>query len=690
MTNYLRWSLRQFYLLVFLPTQFRREVEDVDSRRPLLRLKERFLYILKLLPWIVLFATAANLISGLTCESFGIAFNWGGSWFGVAFCVAVGVAFGVAVGVAVGVACGVAVGVAGGFAVGVVFGLAVNVAGGLAFWLSYFRLVAYAFDALLSAAAYFAAVRKPETAARAWWWCPVRWNEVIWLPLPFVSKLLALLARQDREYGFRQIAFVAAERRLQRRAAIAALVEVASGDLKTASISEMAEAMDKLNWTTDAPAELPAEFGAVLPRFDRASRHAGQYIVLHSPYRKSEALGQAIAEVEALQRSLIAARGRLAPRLLQTANEWRRLLDAEQKKTQAEAAASKEIPNPFIFGNPVVETDQNLFTGRRDVVRRIEASILGAMQAPTLLLHGPRRMGKTSILNQLPRLLGPDFAPAIVDCQNPAVTSGVATMLRHLSRAMSDGLRLRRVTVEPLTARALEREPFDVFDEWLNSVERTMPGKMRVLLCLDEYERLQSALDAGWGTQVLDALRHLLQHRPRIVLMFTGAHTFQEMGPAWTDRFISARRVRVGFLTRDEVAPLLTMPIPEFDMTYAPGALDALIDAANGQPFLTQATAFELVQLLNEEERKEAGPGDVQVAIARALVSGGEYFANVWSDAGANGQKILLAIVNGETPPDFPEARAWLREHDVLNDAGEFAVPMVRRWVADRHGNRAA
>ncbi len=643
MKNYLRWSLRQFYLLVFLPTQFRREVEGIGLDKPSRGLKERFLYIARLLPWIVVLPTVLNLIAGLTCEAFGIGFNWGSSWAGVAF--------------------------------------------GVAFWLSYFRLVAYAFDALLSAAAYFSARRRPQTAARAWRWCPVRWNEVIWLPLPFVSKLLALLARQDREYGFRQIAFVAAERGLQRRAAIAALVEVASGDLKTASISEMAEAMDKLKWTTDTPTELPVEFGTALPRFDRASRHAGQYIDLHSPYLKSEALGQAIAEVETLQQSLIAARGRLAPRLLQTANEWRRLLDAEQKTIQAQAAASKEIPNPFIFGNPVVETDQNVFTGRRDVVSRIEASILGAMQAPTLLLHGPRRMGKTSILNQLPRLLGPDFASAAVDCQNPAVTAGAATMLRHLSRAMSDGLRLRRVTVEPLSAKELEREPFDAFDEWLNSVERAMPGKMRVLLCLDEYERLQSALDAGWGTQVLDALRHLLQHHPRIVLMFTGAHTFQEMGPAWTDRFISARRVRVGFLTRDEVTPLLTKPIPEFAMTYAPGALDALIEATNGQPFLTQAAAFELVQLLNEEERKEAGPGDVERAIARALDSGGEYFANVWSDAGANGQKILLAIVSGETPPDFPAARAWLREHDVLNDAGEFAVPMVRTWVADRRGS---
>jgi hypothetical protein len=175
-----------------------------------------------------------------------------------------------------------------------------------------------------------------------------------------------------------------------------------------------------------------------------------------------------------------------------------------------------------------------------------------------------------------------------VDCQNAAVTGSAATLLHYLSRALSDGLRRRRVVVEPLAAATLERELFAAFDEWLDGVERAMPAKMRALLCLDEYERLQETLDAGWGARVLDTLRHTLQHRPRVVLMFTGAHTFAELGAAWTDRFISARRVRVGFLKPDEVIPLLTQPIPEFDMTYSDGALEAIIAATNCQPFLTQ------------------------------------------------------------------------------------------------------
>ena len=118
-------------------------------------------------------------------------------------------------------------------------------------------------------------------------------------------------------------------------------------------------------------------------------------------------------------------------------------------------------------------------------------------------------------------------------------------------------------------------------------------------------------------------------------------------------------------------------------MVYASGALEAHWDATRGQPFLTQAVAFELVQYLNEQHRKEATPADVEEAVGRALVSGGEYFANVWSDAGTRGQAILRAVVKGESPPDGDDHRAawaWLASTRCSTSAGAFVVPMVERW----------
>jgi hypothetical protein len=653
----------------------------------------------------VLFGAVAGLGGGIafgagcsvTClTTFGVAggvvagVGSGAAW-GPAFDIAFDIAFGAALGSALGVAVGISIGLGARTSIGVALGVVLFIVVGFIFGylifgvsagLTFFRLATYPFEVIISTATYFWGRARPNRVAQVWRYCPVAWNELIWLPLPYVSKILTLLVKQDREEGFRQIAFVAAERPLQRRVALEALAEVAIDDLRVESVSDLPDVTERLSWTTDIlSGDLPGGLAMALPRLDRAARHVGQYFTLNSPYRKREALERAMTEVEGLRRNLIAVREDFSSRLLQLVNEWQQLLKVEYDQVKALAVGTHEIPNPFIYGIPVAETEKNVFAGRQDIVRQIEANLLGAIQTPTLLLHGPRRMGKTSILNQLPRLLGPDFAPAMVDCHNPAVVGSEATLLRYFARAIEEGLRRRRVHVEPLAASALTQEPFVVFDDWLDSVQRAMPEGLRALLCLDEYERLQATLASGWGGSFLDALRHTLQFRPRVVLMFSGAHTFQELGPIWTDRFISVRRVRVSFLGREDVELLLTKPIPEFDMSYAPGALDAIIAATSCQPFLTQAVAFELVQFLNERQRREATLDDVEEAVTRAIVSGGEYFANIWSDAGEQGQAILLAVARGEAPPVFPPASIRLREHDVLNSEGNFAVEMFRRWV---------
>src|SRR5262249_51608999 len=148
---------------------------------------------------------------------------------------------------------------------------------------------------------------------------------------------------------------------------------------------------------------------------------------------------------------------------------------------------------------------------------------------------------------------------------------------------------------------------------------------LRVVVALDEYERLQEALDAGWGRPVLDALRYTVQYRERVGLIFTGVQTFAEVGAVWTDCFIGSRRERVSFLSRGGVSRPLADPSPDLDPPSADGAPERLIPETNAQPFLAQAVAFELVLLLNKQRRKEATCDDVDGAITAALSRAGAY-----------------------------------------------------------------
>ncbi len=450
-------------------------------------------------------------------------------------------------------------------------------------------------------------------------------------------------------------------------------------------------------------------------RLDRIARQSDQILRLQDPGRRLEATESALRSLAEIQSELLDQSSAIADAVIRIAARWADLLTGAREAAQAAVEEARELENPFIFGNPIHAWSDGLFTGRRDIAVEIERNILRAAQTPTFLLYGQRRMGKTSILNQLPTLLGPGFLPVTIDCQAPATVESQPALLRHVSRCLSSALNLRlgithndvqtRQTkgAEPLPLDALQNDSFSVFEDWLDGFQAQLPTDTHVLLCLDEFERLNETVIAGWGTRFLDALRHWLQHRPCFALMFIGSHTFEQLGPAWTDRFLSARRLKVSFLDVADIRKLLTKPTPTFNLKYAPEALEAIIKATHGQPFLTQVLASELVHYLNREHRKLAVPADVEIAITDALQSSAEYFADLWFSRSSDEQKMLLAIARGKTPsPDNPVARALrliravvsrqppsfdnpvaraLRDYDVLDDSGNFAVPLVMRWV---------
>jgi hypothetical protein len=439
-------------------------------------------------------------------------------------------------------------------------------------------------------------------------------------------------------------------------------------------------------------AELTALAPGLSERLDRIVRQSDQILRLQEPGRKLEATESALRSLADIQSGLLDQSGPIAAAGGKVAARWADLLTAAREDAQAAVEQARAIENPFVFGNPVHPLADGLFTGRHDIALEIEQNILRAAQTPTLLLYGQRRMGKTSILNQLPTLLGPGFLPVTVDCQAPATGESQAALLRHVTRCLSSALNQRlgispddtharqAKGAEPLPLDALQSDPYSAFEDWLDSYQKRLAMDTHLLVCLDEFERLNTAVAAGWGGRFLDALRHWLQHRPNFALMFIGSHTFEQLGPAWTDRFLSARRLKVSFLGAADVRKLLTQPTPTFNLRYAPGALEAIMTATHGQPFLTQALASELVHHMNSEHRKLADEKDVETAIGDALERSAEYFADLWHSRSDQERELLREVARGNPQAPNPVARV-LRDYDVLDDNGNFAVPLVKRWV---------
>src|SRR5262249_10867712 len=136
-------------------------------------------------------------------------------------------------------------------------------------------------------------------------------------------------------------------------------------------------------------------------------------------------------------RELTRSNERYARRFYPILLQWRTIIADHLRALTALASVRQEIDSPYIIGVPLT-VQQDIFVGRTDVSARIE-HLLSDRRHPSLLLYGQRRMGKTSLLNNLGRLLPTTIVPLFVDLQGPASqASDHAGLLYNIARSMGD------------------------------------------------------------------------------------------------------------------------------------------------------------------------------------------------------------------------------------------------------------
>jgi len=151
--------------------------------------------------------------------------------------------------------------------------------------------------------------------------------------------------------------------------------------------------------------------------------------------------------------------------------QWQAVVQAEIEQQQAAAGRDWIKTNPFQFGNPLKRDQAYLFKGRAAFADQVVRLALDRSR-PTLVLHGPRRCGKSSFLLNLPRLLPSDILPVYVDLQTEAATGSEGDFCYSLVRAMrqdcrSLGLELPEVRRSEFTAR-----PYPALEDWLDEACR--------------------------------------------------------------------------------------------------------------------------------------------------------------------------------------------------------------------------
>lgn len=535
-------------------------------------------------------------------------------------------------------------------------GMVVGVAFLLGYIPSYYRLPLYPLDALSMLKVYLASQRQPPRVFYNLHHCALCCDENVFLPLPYARQMLLLAATQDVEETLEEIDFLVHERPQQRGAAQAAVIEIALSDLQgRESLHEISHAYQRLAVT------LPQEIRLIDPRVARlfrhledASRDAASYYSRVRPQAQLEALESMLANLKKIYPDTAFREMMLNRRLEEVVQKWRAIARHEQERISHVTEQVGRIDNPYAPGL-VLELHDPLFVGRTDLAQQL-GEALRRGRRPTFFLTGERRMGKSSILKQLPDLLGSHYLPIFYDLQSTGVASSIAALLAAIAEGIYDlltvkGMPLRKLEYEQLRADQRENEAvvYHRFGRWLKDVERILDREDRtLLLAFDEFEKLEDAGQKGHIdlNLLLDWFRSVIQNRPRLALLFSGVKTVSDMRSNWAGYFVNVETLKVSFLHRDEARQLIIHPVARFpgERVFTHEVVEGLIRVTGGHPFLIQALCSIIITNLNYRSRQQALLQDVAQAVDEVFKKWGEYFRDLWERTDQAQRNCLFAL----------------------------------------------
>ena len=515
-------------------------------------------------------------------------------------------------------------------------------------------------------------------------------HDLSYLPYPGLARHIVSAAASDPVLA--QQAIRAANRSAgQKRAATNALAELQANELRaltsTARFATIAELQGQWLPGADNSSTLLTAFAACA-RFMQAGLGA------LSPHISLQHFNAAAQQLQALNNQLLTSQepiARFIPPVLQT---WREAL--ETARTAAAAKAKDLLPNPFIAGTPIspdMSWGQAVFRGRETLIQQVETLLADQQNTTSIALIGPRRCGKSSLLNML-RVMLPDTIVVLFDLQANPVNTPAAfyQALAHTAQTQaqrSHRLSLPALTLKPTPAPTQDAQsaPIEALKQWLDQLEH-FSTQHRILICIDEFERLETLFPATEGRELLQLMglfRATIQHGRRVRLLVAGAAPFDELGTLWNDHFINLREMRLGFLDQATSVALLTKPIPEFPDDAIPAELAQEIWLrSRGQPFLTQVYGYALVETLNRSKRKRATLDDLEQIEPELLSSYTYYFRGIWQEVPATGQAALTALANHEPITLEKETKRWLRRRMLVDDDGQLLVPLFGRWIREK------
>lgn len=333
--------------------------------------------------------------------------------------------------------------------------------------------------------------------------------------------------------------------------------------------------------------------------------------------------------------------------------------------------------SPYNWGPPV--KTQQMFYGRQEVFDWIYENISSPGQDNFLILHGERRMGKTSVLYQLrarpptPQLICVFFSLEL------ACTDSIGDLFYDMATEITSELtKLGFAAPEPSEDNFMHNGQ-RAFLRFYDSV-RDLLGERRLLIMVDEIDILIAKVEAGvLSGDALNFIRGLMQHSNKIAFLFTGAYKVREtLKDNKSILFNIARPYRISYLTQPEAEALIVEPVSGY-LIYDDMVVRRIVEVSACHPYFIQYICDSLVKLAQKMRKNFVTLQDVDVVLQDIIQDNAGVLQNsVYAPLSGTEQKVLAGLASVTD-----ENRVYVLPDIIAQKLEEYKLNVPRRDLLD-------
>lgn len=282
-----------------------------------------------------------------------------------------------------------------------------------------------------------------------------------------------------------------------------------------------------------------------------------------------------------------------------------------------------------------------------------------------MLIHSPRRYGKTSLILKVLSALEKKGALAVyvdlfpvtsknkfADIYAAALAQGTETKLEAMIRVIKElvgitpKIRLKPEGLPNIEVElGLKRKDVDrVLDELYDAPQRIAKKRgTRVVVVFDEFQEIRN-LD---GEQIERSMRAKIQHHDKVAYVFMGSrrHLLREIFGSEARAFYKqAKEYPLRKIPPGEFGEFITEKFTATKFKIDEASVIKILSITDGHPYYTQQLCHELWNLCLPKQGVR--PGDVDAAVGHVLLANSGEYIGIWESLTGAQRAVLSAVAS--------------------------------------------